>query len=138
MTTPDWTKACRVNRRVVVTSFVAAAATSLSNRALGAGVSVDVKMPASGMIFSPAVVHVAVGDTVRWTNLGIVTHTVTFDPAAARTPGLVVLPPGVQPFDSGSLEQDDSFSHVFTVEGAYGYICRYHQSSGMVGKVIVS
>jgi len=88
--------------------------------------------------FVPEMVTIAAGDTVKWTNPAFVTHSVTFDPAMAATPGNVALPPGVTPFDSGNLEEDQSFSHTFTVKGTYKYVCKYHEGMGMVGTVIVS
>ena len=48
----------------------------------------------------PATVNIKVGDTVKWTNPGIITHTVTFDPAQAATASNVALPAGVAPFGS--------------------------------------
>ena len=88
--------------------------------------------------FVPEMVTIAAGDTVKWTNPAFVTHSVTFDPAMAATPGNVALPPGVTPFDSGNLEEDQSFSHTFTVKGTYKYVCKYHEGMGMAGTVIVS
>ena len=88
--------------------------------------------------FVPEMVTIAAGDTVKWTNPAFVTHSVTFDPAMAATPGNVALPPGVTPFDSGNLEEDQSFSHTFTVKGTYRYVCKYHEGMGMAGTVIVS
>ena len=49
------------------------------------------------MRFEPAVLHVAVGDTVRWTNLDLVPHTVTSQAGA---------------FDSGNLPPDSSWAVV--------------------------
>jgi len=88
--------------------------------------------------FVPEVVNIAVGDTVKWTNPAFVTHSVTFDPSMAATKDNVALPAGVTAFDSGNLEEDQSYSHTFTVKGTYKYICKYHEAMGMVGTVIVS
>lgn len=88
--------------------------------------------------FDPDTVTVAVGDTVKWTNTGFVTHTVTFDPSKAQKKEDVVLPDGVAPFDSDSLEEEDTFSHTFTVKGTYKYVCKFHEDMGMVGTVIVA
>ena len=49
-----------------------------------------------------------------------------------------VLPAGVEPFDSGAVEEEGTFSHTFTVKGTYKYVCVYHEAMGMVGTVIVS
>jgi plastocyanin len=88
--------------------------------------------------FVPETLSIGVGDTVKWTNPAFVTHTVTFDPSMAATPTNVALPPGVSPFDSGNIEEDQSFSHTFTVKGTYKYVCKYHEAMGMVGTVIVN
>lgn len=104
-------------------------------KAAAARVSI-VRMDASS--FVPAIISIKVGDTVRWVNPHIMPHTVSFAPAVAKSPGLVVLPPGVEPFESATLDQDDEFSHLFSVKGTYGYVCRFHQRMGMVGKVIVT
>ena len=89
-------------------------------------------------VFVPATVNIKVGDTVKWTNPGIITHTVTFDPAQAATATNVALPAGVAPFDSGNMEEEATFSHTFTVKGTYKYICKMHEAMGMVGTVVVS
>src|SRR6478609_7872212 len=89
-------------------------------------------------VFVPATVNIKVGDTVKWTNPGIITHTVTFDPAQAATASNVALPAGVAPFDSGNMEEEATFSHTFTVKGTYKYVCKMHEAMGMVGTVVVS
>ena len=88
--------------------------------------------------FLPDTVNISVGDTVHWTNPAFVTHTVTFDPAQAATAGDVALPSGVAPFASGDIEEDQDYSHTFTVKGTYKYVCKYHEAMGMVGTVIVA
>ena len=88
--------------------------------------------------FLPEVVTINAGDTVKWTNPAFVTHSVTFDPGMAATQGNVALPAGVAPFDSGNIDEDQSYSHTFTVKGTYKYVCKYHEGMGMVGTVIVN
>jgi plastocyanin len=83
-----------------------------------AGTTHDVQI--SGFAFAPLVLTVTVGDTVRWTNLDAVTHTATSTSGA---------------FDSGDLDQNESFSVTFTAAGTYAYICTPHPS--MAGTVIV-
>jgi len=107
--------------------------------ALAAGKTVEVSMKNSPKgVFVPATVNISVGDTVNWTNPGVITHTVTFDPAQAATPANVALPAGVAPFGSDNMEEDATFSHTFTVKGTYKYICKMHEAMGMVGTVVVS
>lgn len=89
------------------------------------------------VVFLPAVVTINAGDTVKWTNPGYITHSVTFDPAAAVDKANVALPKGVKPFDSGPMEQEATYSHEFTVKGTYKYVCKYHEAMGMIGTVIV-
>ena len=88
--------------------------------------------------FDPETVTIAAGDTVKWTNPAFVTHSVTFDPLMAAKAEDVALPSGVEPFDSGSIEEDGTFSHTFTVKGTYKYICKFHEAMGMVGTLIVN
>jgi amicyanin len=70
--------------------------------------------------FTPAVVTVAVGDTVTWTNQDAVAHTATSTTGA---------------FDSGLLDQGESYSLTFTAAGTYPYLCTPHP--GMTGTVVV-
>ena len=48
------------------------------------------------------------------------------------------MPAGVEPFDSGPVEEEGTFSHTFMAKGTYKYVCVYHEDMGMVGTVIVS
>jgi plastocyanin len=106
-------------------------------RAAGKTVEVSMQQAPTGL-FVPGTVNVTVGDTVNWTNPGVITHTVTFDPAQAATASDVSLPAGVAPFGSGDMEEGATYSHAFTVKGTYKYVCKYHEAMGMVGTVIVS
>jgi plastocyanin len=98
--------------------------------------AVVVKMT-SGMSFDPSTITIQEGQTVEWRNESQVSHTVTNDPARASNPKDVSLPPGAGPFDSGSIPPGKTFSHVFTVPGAYRYVCVPHESMGMTGVVEV-
>jgi plastocyanin len=109
-----------------------------STAALAQAKTVEVSMKQAKSRFDPEIVTISAGDTVKWTNPGFVTHSATFDPAMATKAGNVMLPAGVAPFDSGSIEEDESFSHTFTVKGTYKYICKLHEAMGMVGTVIVT
>ncbi len=70
--------------------------------------------------YDPIDLTVAVGATVRWTNLDGVAHTVT----SGTSDGAVVSPDGM--FDSGFLNQDDTFTYTFTEPGTYPYFCTPH------------
>ena len=78
--------------------------------------SLDVSM--SNFAFSPDAIRINVGDAVTWTNLDNVPHTVTGDN-----------------FDSGTLDQGQTYQHAFVEPGTYEYYCNFHP--GMKGTVIV-
>jgi plastocyanin len=90
-----------------------------------------------GQQFDPPRVTVPAGTTVLWRNDSSVPHTVTADPAPARTASNVQLPSGAEPFESESLPLGQTFTRQVTVVGAYRYVCRIHEESGMVGIVTV-
>lgn len=69
--------------------------------------------------FNPASVEILTGDTVRWTNLDSIDHTVT-------GPG----------FDSKVLKGGDTYEFLFTDAGTYNYNCSIHPS--MKGTVVVN
>ncbi|HET7085617.1 MAG TPA: plastocyanin/azurin family copper-binding protein [Rhizomicrobium sp.] len=121
------------------TEMLASLGVVLATPALAAAKTVDVSMKNNPKgVFVPATVNISVGDTVTWTNPGVITHTVTFDPSQAATASNVALPAGVAPFGSDNMEEDATFSHTFTVKGTYKYVCKMHEAMGMVGTVIVS
>ena len=78
-------------------------------------------------LFSPAGLNIAVGDTVRWDNISMTTHTTT-----SGTPGN---PSGV--WDSGDMKNGESFIFVFENAGEYPYYCKYYGEAGMTGLITV-
>jgi plastocyanin len=72
--------------------------------------------------FSPAKLTVSVGAQVTWVNHDDVPHTVT---STAKPRAL----------DSGTMDTDDQFAHVFTVPGTYNYFCAVHPH--MTAQIIV-
>ena len=126
-----------LDRRTVTAMLIGL---GFSGRAAWAqGKTMDVSMAQSPkMRFIPDTVTIKAGDTVKWTNPHNISHTVTFDPAKAATAANAALPAGVEPFDSGAVEEEGTFSHTFTVKGIYKYVCAYHEAMGMVGTVIVT
>ena len=72
-------------------------------------------------MYSPALVLVRPGTTVRWINKGLHNHTVT------SAEGL---------WDSGALARGGEFTVTFNRQGTYRYYCRFHRKE-MKGKVIV-
>jgi plastocyanin len=75
---------------------------------------------ASGNVFTPKSVTVAVGDRVTWRNTDSAPHDVS---ATA--------------FKSGNLDPGSTYSWTATAAGTYSYVCRYHESVGMKGTVVV-
>jgi plastocyanin len=80
-------------------------------------------------VFDPISKSVNINDTIRWTNQGSNTHNVTFDPPLAANLG------DMGPASSSPNNQ--SVSPAFTTAGTFTYYCRFHQSSGMRGTVVV-
>lgn len=74
-----------------------------------------------GMAFSPQIIAVSAGDTVKWTNKDAISHTSASD-------GTII-------WDSGNISPGGSFTHTFKSVGSYGYHCGIHPS--MIGTVIV-
>ena len=109
--------------------YVAGAVMALALASPAAAKDHQVKMLNKGakgaMVFEPAVVKVAPGDTVTFvaTNKG---HN------AEIISGM--LPPGAAPF-KGKMNQN--LTVKFTKPGVYGYKCLPHYGMGMVGAVIV-
>ncbi len=99
------------------------------------GKTVEISMTDSA--FVPPTVTINAGDEVTWKNPALLLHTITFDPAQAENKANVQLPAGVQPFGSGDLSEDVTFTHTFAVKGTYAYVCKYHESMGMKGTVVV-
>jgi amicyanin len=84
--------------------------------------SQTVKVDIVGFKYVPASVKVRVGDTVTWTQVDKVKHTVT-------------TVDGPESFDSGLLSAGQTFSYTFTKPGTYSYKCTPHPN--MRGEVIV-
>ncbi len=78
--------------------------------------SVDIK----DFAYAPPAITVAVGEKVTFKNTDAVAHTVSADDKS---------------FDSGNMDQNGTWSHVFATAGTYKYTCAYH--AFMHGTVIV-
>ncbi len=87
--------------------------------------------------FEPQEITVSVGDRVQWRNIGNIAHTVTTDPSKVADPDGVSVPTGVEPWDSGLLGADATFSRRFRKAGTYEYVCIPHEGARMVGTVVV-
>ena len=71
--------------------------------------------------FAPAVVTVAAGATVTWTNEDTTQHDVFAPPVGLQSP---------------VLNQNDTYAHTFSSPGTYRYICSIHPF--MHGTVVVT
>ncbi|HLJ92967.1 MAG TPA: cupredoxin family copper-binding protein [Gemmataceae bacterium] len=72
--------------------------------------------------FRPPTLTIPVGTKVTWINHDDVPHTAT---STAKP----------KHFESGTLDTDDRYSHVFTTVGTYPYFCAVHPK--MTGQIIV-
>lgn len=82
-----------------------------------------------GFSFRPPTIIVEQFDTVRWTNLDAIGHSVT----SQIGPGTLI-PSGL--FDSGKIFLGEEFQFTFVETGTFYYYCQPHGSS-MQGTVIV-
>jgi len=94
----------------------AAAGGDPSPAADGAITGLDIK----DLAFTPAAMRVPVGSVLTWTNRDLVAHTVTSDAGT---------------FDSGVLQNRQTFTWTFDTAGTFSYLCTIHPS--MVASVIV-
>lgn len=72
-------------------------------------------------MFAPPAITVAEGDTVTWSNSDPVPHTVTSDTGA---------------FDSGVMNNGQTFGFTCATAGSYSYFCDLHPT--MIGTVVVT
>jgi plastocyanin len=74
-----------------------------------------------GMAFTPGSITVAANTTITWTNKDGVSHTVT------SNTGL---------FDSGTINPNGTWSHLFATSGTFPYHCTIHPN--MTATVIIN
>ena len=79
----------------------------------------------AAMVFEPALVKIAPGDTVHFIAVDKSHDVLSID-------GMI--PEGATPFE-GKLNED--LTVTFTAPGVYGYKCKPHYAMGMIGLVIV-
>jgi plastocyanin len=72
--------------------------------------------------FAPQTLKVQPGTTVRWTNHGQHTHTVTSNDGR---------------WDSGDIKPGATYSATFKHPGTYYYYCRHHTADKMQGVIVV-
>lgn len=90
------------------------------------------------LTFEPRGIEISVGEEVTWMNIGKIGHTVTADKSKATDRSLVSIPAGTKEWDSGFVNEKESFSRTFDKPGTYRYICIPHEGAGMVGTVVVN
>jgi plastocyanin len=82
--------------------------------------------PGGGFVFSPQIVNVNTGDTVKWT-WGGSNHSTTSGPNCPNFDG-----PGPNSWDSGLLNPPATFSFTFNTPGSFPYFCSLHCFVGTV------
>lgn len=109
-------------------SSAAAAPASGAVRTVG-GVQVVTVHTTDGLRFSPADITVHVGKVrIDLVDDGSYPHNLSV-PALRRTSGTVSGTPG---------EQSTSVAFTFASPGVYPFVCTYHASAGMTGKITVT
>lgn len=113
-----------MTRRLAAPLSLALLFAGLVANARGAAAAAIVDVTVSNSFFSPQVVNVQVGDTVRWTNNNTTAHSVTADDSSFERPA------GSGPW---------TFSQTFSTPGSFGYHCSIHGfvGGGMSGTVVV-
>jgi plastocyanin len=84
--------------------------------------------PGGSLVFEPAQLTVAPGETVTWMwDSGLHSVTVDSQPSESAWSG------------TGNSTHDEAFTHThtFDIAGKYEYYCTPHQGSGMVGTIQV-
>ncbi|HEY1297548.1 MAG TPA: plastocyanin/azurin family copper-binding protein [Chloroflexota bacterium] len=102
------------------------------------GASTNTVQLTDALRFDPMSLTVPKGTSVTWRNASQMSHTVTDDASKASNPSDVLLPDGTQPWDSGTLEPGQTFTHTFDVAGTYKYFCQPHEAAGMTATIVVT
>ena len=113
------TKLCVLGVSMLLLALMAGA--SKTTVAADSKPSSEVAVSIDNFAFSPAVITVAPGTTVRWTNRDDIPHTVVSDDKTT--------------FKSKVMDTDEQFSYTFSKPGTYSYFCSIHPH--MTGKVVV-
>lgn len=101
------------------------------------GYQVDIVLEQSEVHYSPATLTIPRGATVTWLNKSYYSQSATCDPSQAGDSGIVSLPQGSQPWDSGVLYPGQRFSKTFDTAGTYIYFSQPRLSPNTVGTLIV-
>ena len=108
-----------------------AAAASTAGTAAGQTTKEVIVGPGGNLVYEPATVYVAPGDTVHFVwesdNHNIVVES---QPEGANWEGTEG--------DANTLyNTGHEYEHTFETEGTYSYFCQPHRTAGMVGEVVV-
>ena len=98
---------------------------------------VDIVEEQSEMHYSPATLTIPLGATVTWLNKSYYSQSATCDPDQAGKNGIVNLPQGSQPWDSGLLYPGQRFTKTFDNPGTYVYFSLPKLSPNTIGTIIV-
>jgi plastocyanin len=132
---PDESTAGSVSRRGFLRAATGGAAaaggvavTSGSAAAQAAEVAVG---PGGSLVFEPAEVYVAPGDTVKW-SWGSNNHNIVVNsqPDGANWEG-------TEGSETTTYNEGHTYEHTFETKGEYEYVCFPHKP-GMAGKVVVN
>jgi halocyanin-like protein len=85
-------------------------------------------------VYAPGLVSIRPGGTVTWKSTSGVHTASAYHPDTGKP---WHMPKDAEPFDSGLIQEGETFSHTFETPGVYLYYCMPHESNGMVGAVIV-
>ena len=136
-----------MERRAFLRAAIPTAAVGLAG-CIGSGETPEYDVGMGAVVFRPETLRVEPDTTVTWLNTNKQGHSVTAYEDA--------LPDGADYFASGGFDSEsaareswgnssggtmfegDSYEHTFEVTGEYPYFCIPHESSGMVGSVVVS
>lgn len=127
----------RISRRTLLKAMAAVGTVGCGNWLAACRGEKGPVVEMNGLDYAPARLTINVGDTVTWRNTDGMPHTVTGDPTKARKQASARLPEGAEPWDSGDIEGDQSWSRKFDVPGEYTYFCIPHELAGMVATLIV-
>jgi plastocyanin len=93
------------------------------------GVTPNAEVQMKNIAFDPPSVTISMGQIVRWTNMDSVPHTVTSGQPGAPDAGKI--------FDSGNLNQNDTYCLRFNIKKTYQYYCKVHPTTMNNGMVTV-
>nr|WP_299413130.1 plastocyanin [Acaryochloris sp. IP29b_bin.148] len=103
-----------------------------SSTALAATATVQMGSAAGMLVFEPAEITIAPGDTVHYEVAGVPPHNVVFDPGNSAG--------DVSSLSHSAFTMSGGFDVAFPADAApgnYSYYCEPHRGAGMVGKITV-